>query len=157
MSGDLGRFTVIVSILLCFILGAFVSGIIVGDNKLRLSNLYTVCLLVQSIAIFLAYGFLQEETYNGEICLAFACGMQNALCSAYTGPVLRTTHITGNVTEIGVILGYYIHHMFDREREGRDVETPSTLACYDRIHSRRFRRCYSLQSNSREGIVGVGR
>jgi uncharacterized membrane protein YoaK (UPF0700 family) len=119
VSGDLGRFTLIISILLCFILGAFVSAVIVGDNKLRLSNLYTVCLLIQSLAVFLAYGFLDSETYTGEIFLSFACGMQNALCSAYTGPVLRTTHITGNVTEIGVILGNYIHHKLEPSESGK--------------------------------------
>lgn len=40
------------------------------------------------------------------ICLAsFACGFQNALATHYRGMVLRTTHITGLLTDLGTNLG----------------------------------------------------
>jgi uncharacterized membrane protein YoaK (UPF0700 family) len=36
---------------------------------------------------------------------AWACGMQNALATRYRGLVLRTTHITGLLTDLGQLLG----------------------------------------------------
>ena len=39
------------------------------------------------------------------ISAAFACGLQNALATSYSGAVLRTTHMTGICTDIGLILG----------------------------------------------------
>ena len=36
---------------------------------------------------------------------AFACGLQNAMASTYYGLIIRTTHVTGIVTDIGVIIG----------------------------------------------------
>ena len=36
---------------------------------------------------------------------AFACGMQNGLAARFRGIVLRTTHVTGLVTDFGTTLG----------------------------------------------------
>ena len=36
---------------------------------------------------------------------AWACGMQNALATRYRGLVLRTTHITGLLTDLGQLIG----------------------------------------------------
>jgi uncharacterized membrane protein YoaK (UPF0700 family) len=36
---------------------------------------------------------------------AWACGMQNALATRYHGVILRTTHITGLLTDLGQLLG----------------------------------------------------
>jgi uncharacterized membrane protein YoaK (UPF0700 family) len=34
-----------------------------------------------------------------------ACGLQNAMVSSYSGALVRTTHMTGLVTDIGTMLG----------------------------------------------------
>jgi uncharacterized membrane protein YoaK (UPF0700 family) len=40
------------------------------------------------------------------VCLvAAACGLQNAMCTSYFGAIIRTTHVTGTVTDIGSTLG----------------------------------------------------
>ena len=40
------------------------------------------------------------------VCLvAAACGLQNAMCTSHFGAIIRTTHVTGTVTDIGSTLG----------------------------------------------------
>jgi uncharacterized membrane protein YoaK (UPF0700 family) len=39
-----------------------------------------------------------------------ACGLQNAMSSSYCGLMIRTTHVTGIVTDIGVMAGHWIRH-----------------------------------------------
>ena len=35
-----------------------------------------------------------------------ACGLQNAMVSTYSGAVIRTTHISGMFTDLGIFLGH---------------------------------------------------
>ncbi|MCC6414496.1 MAG: DUF1275 domain-containing protein, partial [Opitutaceae bacterium] len=39
---------------------------------------------------------------------AMACGLQNALTTTYSGAVVRTTHVTGIVTDLGIAAGHYL-------------------------------------------------
>ena len=41
---------------------------------------------------------------------ALACGIQNGMASNYRGMIIRTTHITGVVTDLGVLIGYWLRH-----------------------------------------------
>ncbi|MGL4633520.1 MAG: DUF1275 family protein, partial [Cetobacterium sp.] len=40
--------------------------------------------------------------------LAFSLGLQNGLFIRYRGMVIRTTHMTGTVTDLGVVIGHYL-------------------------------------------------
>eukprot|EP01034_Spumella_vulgaris_P023022 gene23022-29210_t len=37
-----------------------------------------------------------------------ACGLQNAMTSKYSGNIIRTTHVTGTATDVGLVLGRMI-------------------------------------------------
>ena len=37
--------------------------------------------------------------------MSLACGLQNSMCTTFSGAVIRTTHVTGILTDIGLILG----------------------------------------------------
>jgi uncharacterized membrane protein YoaK (UPF0700 family) len=39
-----------------------------------------------------------------------ACGLQNGTTSSYFGLMIRTTHVTGTVTDIGVMVGHWLRH-----------------------------------------------
>lgn len=45
---------------------------------------------------------------------SFACGMQNALVTTYSGAVVRTTHLTGLFTDFGIMLGEVL--------EGKEID-----------------------------------
>lgn len=41
---------------------------------------------------------------------ATACGLQNAMSSSYCGLMIRTTHVSGVVTGLGVMIGHWLRH-----------------------------------------------
>jgi hypothetical protein len=46
----------------------------------------------------------------GGYLVSLACGLQNGMCTAFSGAVIRTTHVTGILTDIGLILGQTMFH-----------------------------------------------
>lgn len=88
-----------------FLIGAAVSGALVRDSTLRLGRRYGVALMLESLLLLLSVPLLREHSTLG-ICLASAaCGLQNAMASTYSGHVLRTTHLSGIITDLGIMLG----------------------------------------------------
>ncbi|KAJ3270450.1 hypothetical protein HDV01_007810 [Terramyces sp. JEL0728] len=102
---DFETFVLVTSVLVSFMFGCFIAGFIVGDHKFTLGAPYGVCLAIESGALFASYLFLSQEYILGEWCAAFACGLQNAMVTSFSGMAVRTTHMTGLVTDIGNILG----------------------------------------------------
>lgn len=74
---DFITLALITSILLSFMFGSFISGFMVGDAKFKLGRTYGYALLLESLALFLSFGFLKKEYVLGEMLAAFACGLQN--------------------------------------------------------------------------------
>jgi len=100
MQGGQGHLAVVVSVILGFVLGAIASGLIIGNQRLRPGRHYGVALIIEGIAFAVAgWG------WNTLALAAFGCGLQNGMASSYLGLVIRTTHVTGIVTDIGVLIG----------------------------------------------------
>lgn len=98
-----------------FLFGAFLSGLIIGNRNLQPGRRYGHSMLIQG-ALLMAATFLAQYGYLLAVPLAaIACGMQNAMASSYRGLTLRTTHVSGIVTDIGIHLGHLA-----RERRVRD-------------------------------------
>jgi hypothetical protein len=49
-------------------------------------------------------------TGSGLPAAALACGLQNAIGSSYCGLQIRTTHISGIVTDLGTMIGQWLRH-----------------------------------------------
>lgn len=92
-------------ILLSFVLGAAISGFAIGNQSLKLGRRYSVALLGESIALLLAMLMLEQGNHLGHYLASAACGLQNAMTSTYSGAVVRTTHVTGLFTDLGIMLG----------------------------------------------------
>ncbi|MGC4059133.1 MAG: YoaK family protein [Chitinophagaceae bacterium] len=96
--------------LLLFLAGAFLSAAYIRRIGADKPHAYTVPILV-IIAVLVAV-FLLGDTYSGSFAqtgyfagsLLFAMGMQNALVSIISGSVVRTTHLTGMFTDLGIDL-----------------------------------------------------
>eukprot|EP00128_Syssomonas_multiformis_P010129 Colp12_sorted_trinity150504_noHs@28500 len=99
---------VLLGILLSFIFGAFLSGLIVGKETLRMKRRYGVAMMVVGSLLFLSFAFLRQTWRLAECLAAAACGLQNGLTTNYSGAIIRTTHMTGIATDIGNILALYI-------------------------------------------------
>jgi uncharacterized membrane protein YoaK (UPF0700 family) len=88
-----------------FALGAIVSGAIIGARTVRIGRRYGLVLAIEGIILCIA-GLLAWKGNQQAVPLsAFACGLQNAMASNYHGLIVRTTHVTGIVTDLGAMLG----------------------------------------------------
>lgn len=96
------------AILLAFFTGCLVSGALIRQSSLRLGRRYGVALSLESIALFLAVFFLRRGVFAGDYLAAFACGLQNAMATTYSGTTMRTTHMTGMVTDLGIACGHFL-------------------------------------------------
>lgn len=84
------------------------SGSIIADGQLKLGRRYGVALAFESAALFGAVLLLRQRAIAGEYLAALACGLQNAMATTYSGSAVRTTHMTGMVTDIGIACGHLL-------------------------------------------------
>jgi len=92
-------------ILSFFFLGCVLSGLLVREGTLKLGRRYGVALACESVLLFAATYLLVHGQGAGDHVAAMACGLQNALAASYSGAVIRTTHITGMITDLGLAAG----------------------------------------------------
>jgi uncharacterized membrane protein YoaK (UPF0700 family) len=105
----------VIALWMClFLAGAFFSNLVIsliGRNQ-RFSYLLPV--FVEIIILIIAA--LNGHSYNGTLLskeffagsLLFAMGLQNALVTVVSGSVVRTTHLTGTFTDLGIELAQLI-------------------------------------------------
>ncbi len=98
------------SVVLGFVLGALAAGALVGAWKLIPGRSYGVALMVEGVLLGFATWLLLQQHRLGLPLASAACGLQNAMSSSYCGLIIRTTHVTGTVTDIGVMLGHWLRH-----------------------------------------------
>jgi uncharacterized membrane protein YoaK (UPF0700 family) len=91
-----------------FIVGTVISGFIIQDSTLQLGHRYGVALLLESVLLCVAVPLIQHGSDFGFYSAACACGLQNAMMSTFSGAVVRTTHISGMFTDLGIFLGHAI-------------------------------------------------
>ncbi|WP_322996028.1 YoaK family protein [Castellaniella sp.] len=91
-----------------FILGAATSGAIVQQTSLKLGRRYGAALGLESLLLFAAVPFLDASDPLGLYLASMAMGLQNGMVSAYSGAVVRTSHVTGILTDLGIYLGHML-------------------------------------------------
>ena len=97
-------------ILLCFIFGSFLSGLMISYTSFHLGRAYgRIFLLASSIlvlAVVVECNVARSTSFM--YLLTIVCGLQNGMTTRYSGAVLRTTHVTGSATDIGAKSSYII-------------------------------------------------
>lgn len=107
--GDTHTMVPFTVVLLAFFSGAVLSGAVVSQKELGFGRRYGALLVLEAGLLALAASLALPPTRMASLALAaFACGMQNALASSYRGMVVRTTHMTGVVTDLGFELGVWL-------------------------------------------------
>ncbi len=107
---DYSEFRNILFIITGFFFGAIFSGVIIGVQKFRPSLEYSVLLIIESVLLGVSFFLFKSNSKFALFFVAFACGQQNAMASNYLGLVIRTTHLTGIVTDLGVLIGQTFKH-----------------------------------------------
>lgn len=95
----------LLGILAGFFGGALLSGFILKDGTLSLGRRYDFLLLVEATLLLGAIYPMSQTAFYGLYLAAAACGIQNGLVTGYSGAIVRTTHITGIITDLGLMFG----------------------------------------------------
>ena len=95
-------------LLIAFSLGAMLSGLIIQDSALQLGRRYGIALALESALLFLAIPLFKHQQIWGAMSAAMACGLQNAMATTFSGAVVRTTHLSGMFTDLGIGLGHLL-------------------------------------------------
>jgi uncharacterized membrane protein YoaK (UPF0700 family) len=111
--GDLSLVLAGAGSLISFLLGAACSAVLVNwGRRRRLHSQYASPLLIEAV-LLLCFGLLGSHLALWDtlfvpatvVLLCFIMGLQNAMITKLSGAEIRTTHMTGIVTDIGIELG----------------------------------------------------
>lgn len=91
-----------------FFLGAILSGLITRGSKLRMSRRYGVALLIESTLLLIAMELFMHSSFWAQMIASMACGLQNAMVTTFSGAIIRTTHLTGLITDLGAKIGHWL-------------------------------------------------
>ena len=104
-------------ITLCYVIGSLYSGWILGSSHFGLNRSYGAPLSLVALFILLSWSFLPYFPRYGLLWAATAMGVQNAMVSHYKGAIIRTTHLSGVLTDLGLAMGYKLRGLtVDRKR-----------------------------------------
>ena len=101
--------------MLLFLAGAFIASLIIsfiGPNQ-RFSYLFPILIEISILLFCALYGnkydasLVSKKIFAGS--LLFSMGMQNSLVSMISGSVVRTTHLTGTFTDLGIELAHLVN------------------------------------------------
>lgn len=106
IAGDGGGALRFALMLGAFVAGCVLSGMLIQDSTLRLGRRYGLALLAVAALLAAAVPLLSRHELAGLALAAMACGLQNAMVTTYSGAVIRTTHLSGMFTDLGVFLGH---------------------------------------------------
>ena len=98
-------------VLIAFCTGAMLSGLIVQDATLRLGRRYGVVLALEAALLVAAVPLFERGSIWGALLAAMACGLQNAMVTTFSGAIVRTTHLSGMFTDLGIGLGHLLRGM----------------------------------------------
>ena len=96
--------------MLLFLTGAFTSGLFLSLFGANQRYSYSIPIVIEIIILGFSaiYGYKYDETTMSKLIFAgsllFAMGLQNALVTLVSGSVVRTTHLTGIFTDLGIEL-----------------------------------------------------
>lgn len=104
-------------IIFSFLVGAAFSGFFIESSALKLGRRYGVALCIEGSLLLLSLGFLLQGHVYGQYLASAACGLQNAMITTFSGAVVRTTHMTGIITDLGIMIGESLRgRQFDRRK-----------------------------------------
>lgn len=87
-----------------FIIGSTICGIYIPEDNLQIGKQKYGIALFNS-ALFIGCATYFENREFSKWLVAMACGLQNGMATQYSGHIIRSTHVTGTVTDIGLLFG----------------------------------------------------
>lgn len=103
---DFASVSFLILILISYVFGSSLSGYILGNSAFKLGRRYGVPLSLVTVFIVLCWVFIAGYPHYALLWACAAMGVQNAMVSHYQGAIIRTTHLSGVLTDLGLALGY---------------------------------------------------
>ncbi|QHN02406.1 DUF1275 domain-containing protein [Granulicella sp. WH15] len=109
-AGDLEPVFTGLAAVFSFLMGAFLTTLLIRWARSRsLESEYALPLVLEALLLVL-FGFTGRVFAGGRVLgtvmlLCLTMGLQNAIITKLSNAVIRTTHLTGMVTDIGIALG----------------------------------------------------
>lgn len=105
-----------------FFLGSFLSNILVEIvSKINETLIYVIPIIIESFILILVAIFGQTLIVESPNLLAFsllfAMGLQNSLVTTISNAVVRTTHLTGLFTDLGIELSQLFFYKLQEQKE----------------------------------------
>lgn len=104
--GNLRAILQLAGMLLAFVLGAVLGGLLIKDSVLQLGRRYGVALGLEAVLLAVAVPLFEHGNFLGPFLAAVAIGLQNAMATTYSGAIIRTSHVSGMFTDLGISLGH---------------------------------------------------
>jgi uncharacterized membrane protein YoaK (UPF0700 family) len=126
---------------IAFLVGAATTAVLVNHSERQgIQNIYARPLLIEAacVLVFGSFGGTLQTHEFADVSLAviilcFAMGLQNALITKISKAVIRTTHVTGLTTDLGIELGKLLYW----NRKGSAASTDAVVANREkmRVHA----------------------
>lgn len=104
VKGDFENFIRLIIVILAFFLGTMLSGFLFPEQAFKLKRRYGYIQLLSGLAI-LAGSMMFNNSWWYLLETTLILGLQNGMFVYYKGMIVRTTHMSGNLTDAGLALG----------------------------------------------------
>ena len=126
--GNFYQVLVVLGWIMLFLLGGFISNLIVihfNSRNKHLAHATPIALEIICLLIVGVYGqfFYNETLSETEALLSlmlFAMGLQNGLTASISNFAVKTTHLTGATTDMGILLSMFTKKELRENREMKD-------------------------------------
>ncbi|BCK56674.1 hypothetical protein NWFMUON74_44460 [Nocardia wallacei] len=106
--------SLLVTIIMGFLLGAAAAGAVLAPASSHAGGRHSAVMTGE--ALLLVAAFVWSGDLLSVFLAALACGLQNGTTSSLRTMQIRTTHFTGTVTDLGLLIGRSRRHKFDTWR-----------------------------------------
>lgn len=103
--------------ILSFLVGAFTCNTLIEITLLKKPRIaHTFPMIIEvAVLLIIGFGFVKHHEYIAYL-LLFSMGIQNALVTQISQSVVRTTHLTGLFTDLGIELSQLFFHKKPTEK-----------------------------------------
>lgn len=103
------KFIQAILLIFFFLLGSTMTGCVIRAQSFKLGRYFGIVMMFESVLLcFSAVFYAGDSMVAGQYAAAMACGLQNAMATRFSGAVVRTTHMTGIMTDIGLLMGNWM-------------------------------------------------
>jgi uncharacterized membrane protein YoaK (UPF0700 family) len=125
VKGNLYQIAIVFAWIFLFFFGSFVSNFIVINFNQKNPYLAHSAPIVLEIACLMTVGiygqfFYQETLTETEVLLSlmlFAMGLQNGLTASISNFAVKTTHLTGTTTDLGILFSMFTQKAYRKNKE----------------------------------------